>query len=383
MSGIRDYLGKKPSLADRVEEDRVKSTTDSTKSSTLANEQIQPSGPVLQDVAQPKGTDNSIEAIQTLANKPQTPAISERVSSGENIYDILLSMGKPVDYEAEEKKLKRERNTALIGDLAGVVGDSLGLALGARQFYPRQSNAARVDGKIERLSDFKRADSINHWNKGLSAKYKDYEIERAQRAQDAKAIYQKSKDDIANGVWGAEMKLKIEKLNRDLANDKISQDQWNKEFSETVKQHSITNSQGERRISIADKNAETSKASKDAKLKGDNRSMDSITVKDSEGKPKRVDYPKHMNAALTSYLYGRMKDITGKGDPKKRTIEDIEMQFGESGDQASKMSAIVKRRISEFPELIPEMERVIQNNSTGTSSASLLPRSGSGSLLPK
>lgn len=404
---VRDYLGKKSiigtPLAERLEEERVKPIEEAAKPGIATpynypQQRTQPPKPVWQDVApipHPGKTGmitetagmKPIDTTQAFANNPQSPAISERVSKGENIYDVLLAMGRPVDYEAEEKKLKRERNSALIGDLAGVVGDSLGLALGARRFYPRQSNVARVDGKIERLQDFKRSDNINYWNQKLSAKYKDYEIDRAQRTQDAQLAYQKYKDDIQNGKWGAEMKLKVERINRDLANDKISQEQWGKTFAELQKQHSVVNSQGERRIAIADKNAEISKELKDAKLKGNNasksNSTDSITVKGSDGKPKRVDYPKHMNAALTSYLYGRMKEITESDSQNKRTIEDTAMKFGEGGDHAGKMSAIVKRRISEFPELIPEMEQIIRDNSTEKPSGSLLPGGGSGSLLPK
>lgn len=403
MRSVRDYLGRKSiietPLAARLEEERIKPQENPPPAGIATPYDYPRQGgqlpkPIWQNIAPASDKTGTIdvagvkpvESAQVLANNPQPP-ISERAAKGESIYDILVSMGRPVDHEAEEKKLKRERNTALIGDLAGVVGDSLGLALGARRFYPRQSNTARVDGKIERLQDFKRADNVNLWNQKLSAKFKDYEIGKSQRAQEAQLAYQRYKDDIAGGRWGAEMKLKVERLNRDLAKDKITQDQWAKQFDETVKQHSVANSQGERRLAIADKNAETAKELKDAKMNGSgeskSNSIDSITVKGTDGKPKRVDYPKHMNAALTSYLYGRMKEIAANGDPSARTIEDISMQFGEGGDQAGKMSAIVKRRISEFPELVPEMEQIIKNNSTGASRGSLLPGGGAGSLLPK
>lgn len=281
--------------------------------------------------------------FQAAPDEVKGDTISDRVNRGESIYDILKEMGRPVDWEAEKKRAKRERSAALIGDIAGVLGNTIGLAAGARKFAFTPQHTEKANSRIERLLEQERASDIDYFNKKLSAKMQDYKLNMTNEMQQAKLNYKAYQDGLKNDQWSADFKLKVARLDRDLKNDKITQDQWAKKFNETVNQHRVTNSIARQNAATSAKNAETSAKRLENETNG-SKNKDYIVLGND-----KVEYDKAMTSGIMANVYAKMQEIANTRGIKD--FEDATIKFGEGGDQSSKTAAIVKKNISRFPEL--------------------------------
>ena len=75
---------------------------------------------------------------------------------------------------------------------------------------------------------------------------------------------------------------------------------------------------------------------------------------------RKTEFPKSMGEAIYGYLYRRMQNIMKSNPEGREDIEDTKIQMGEGGDQLTKMEAIVKRRIKDFPELQDELDYILE-----------------------
>lgn len=345
--------------------------------------------------AQPGQTaveNNPVEPTTVKETQPQSaPSVTDRINN-EGYYNMLKNWERP-NFDDEEKKLRRKRNAAMIGDLANVFAQGIALSKGARVFSPLQSNTAKVNDKIERLQDMKRNENIDYKNKALKAQYKDFELKRAEDKFHQKQILNKYKLDVQNGQFGEKMKYQWEALIEQVRNHTITQEHADKLLRETMRHNKVSestagfNAQSQRISAQASQQNASTNANKGNSLTG----MDSITVTDTDGQRRTIDYPKAKNGALLS-LYNRMKEESNKNPQKYGTLDDISMKMGEGGDQTSKILSIVKRRIADFPQLTGEFKRLIgeqtpksnllPRSSSETSQSSLLPGDKKPSLLP-
>lgn len=300
--------------------------------------------PVWQQSAEPEKPFKAVpdeEVTQPVAQ----PTISDRVSKGDNLYDILKEMGRPVDWEAEKKRAKRERSAALIGDLAGLLGNTVGLAAGARQFTFKPQHTAKANERISRLNDLERADNVDYFNKTLSTRMQDFKLNRAQEIEQAKINYRAYQDGLKNDQWGADFKIKVANLDRALKNDKITQDQWAKQFNETVKQHGVSNKIAGQNAATSARNANISEARLNYEKGKESKSAKDYIVLGND----KVQFDKAMTPGIMSNIYGKMQDIATKEG--RKDLESINLQFGEGGDQASKVATIVRKNIDKYPSL--------------------------------
>lgn len=281
------------------------------------------------------------------------PTISDRVKQGDSLYDILKEMGRPVDWEAEKKKAKRERSAAIIGDLAGLIGNTVGLAAGARQFNFQPKHTEKANENLERLLGQERADNVDYFNKTLNARMNDYKLNRAQEIEQAKINYRAYQDGLKNNQWGSDFKIKVANLDRALNNDKITQDQWAKQFNETVKQHGISNKIAGQNAATSARNANTSEARLNYEKGKESKSAKDYIVLGND----KVQFDKAMTPGIMSNIYGKMQDIATKEG--RKDLESVNLQFGEGGDQASKVATIVRKNIDKYPALHSYVKELI------------------------
>lgn len=320
---------------------------------------------------------------EEVSQENKAPSVSDRVSS-EGYYNVLKNWNRP-NFDDEEKRLRRDRSAALIGDMANIFGQGIALSRGARAFSPMQSQTAKANERIQSLQDMKRNENIDYQNKVLGSQYKDFELKRAEDQLKQKQALEKYKLDVQNGQFGEEMKYKYDALQEQVRNHKISQEHADKVLMETARHNKRSestagyNAQSQRMSAQAAQQNAATNAGKGNSSTG----MDSITLTGPDGKRTTVDYPKSKNGALLS-LYNRMKEESEKNPQKYGTLDDINMKMGEGGDQATKIISIVKRRIADFPQLTGEFNQLVGGAPApkAAKSASLLPNNNKPSLLP-
>lgn len=72
-----------------------------------------------------------------------------------------------------------------------------------------------------------------------------------------------------------------------------------------------------------------------------------------------ITYSKEKRGAVIS-LYNKMKKLSAENPGKYGdALDDINMQYGEGGDQATKAITIIQRRLQDFPELTDEFYKII------------------------
>jgi len=361
--------------------------TEKTAKQPAIADSADPAVPVTQPVDEVQTTQQPVEQVPPQDEVPQeknVPSVSDRVSS-EGYYNVLKNWNRP-NFDDEEKRLRRNRSAALIGDMANIFAQGMALSRGARAFSPMQSQTAKANERIQSLQDMKRNENIDYQNKVLSSQYKDFELKRAEDQLKQKQSLDKYKLDIQNGQFGEEMKYKYDALQEQVRNHKISQEHADKVLMETARHNKKSestagyNAQSQRMSAQAAQQNAATNASKGNSSTG----MDSITLTGSDGKRTTVDYPKSKNGALLS-LYNRMKEESEKNPQKYGTLDDINMKMGEGGDQATKIISIVKRRIADFPQLTGEFNQLVGGGAPtpkAAKSASLLPNNNKPSLLP-
>lgn len=146
--------------------------------------------------------------------KPQeTPQSTEidysKLIREKGYYGAFLSLNKKPDFEAEEKRTRRARELALLGDVANLGGQAFASAMGARRFTPINSQVPQYNERLQRLRDAKRDYDADFNNKSLSMIFRDYEQKRADDTLKSQATAKQVAADL--------------KLKRDLALKQIDQ----------------------------------------------------------------------------------------------------------------------------------------------------------------
>jgi len=309
-------------------------------------------GENLPPVVEPNDTERSIQQIKE--NVGAAPiAVTEGKGeqyTADDVFKRLLDK----QYKTSENDLKKRRAADFWGNLATVAGQTFASSRGARQFTPIKANTEFYNDKLSQLKNWRNQVDLN---KTLT----DYQNEFLLQRDKAKQIYDYNKQ-----VALAQIKSQLEgglidkrtAANLELQVQKAKD---NKEL-EGVRQKN--------RLHLADKNnnaamARTSVAQQHADSRaqlahGDEngKNNESIVV-NRNGQKVAVSYPKSKRGAVMS-LYNRMKQLSAVSPGKYGdTIEDINMKFGEGGDQSSKAMTIIQRRLQDFPELTSEFDKIV------------------------
>lgn len=124
-------------------------------------------------------------------------------------YGAFQSLNKKPDFDGEEKRTRRARELALLGDIANLGGQALASSMGARRFAPINSQVPQYNERLQRLRDARRAYDTDFNNKSLSMIFKDYEQKRADDTLKSQSLAKQAAADL--------------KLKRDLALKQIDQ----------------------------------------------------------------------------------------------------------------------------------------------------------------
>lgn len=301
------------------------------------------------------GTARSAEQIRE--NNPQSVSdayrlpssdVVERINNGEDVFKILLDN----KYNDSKHDIEKQRKAAFLGELANLFGQTIASAHGARQFAPLQSKVPYYNEQLQRLKNQRNDADINYT---LSQARSDAENKKYLQ----KIAMDKYKMDIQQGQFGEQMKLNYAKLTENVRNNLITQEQANKRLEELMR-HNIV-SEGTASYNARSTRISAQAAQERAKKAGNGRSNsnESIVVSDSNGNRTPVTYSKEKRGAIIS-LYNRMKKLTVENPGKYGdALENVNLQVGEGGDQASKALTIIQRRLQDFPELTDEFYNII------------------------
>lgn len=290
------------------------------------------------------GRDTSVEATRPLespvvkaADKPVLfePAVNQKPDlSGMTQYDIVQKYGRPRSYEDEIREAERKKRLGVLSDVLSL-GVDVGTSMAGRRTPVQiQSQTDVADARLQRLKDLQRADDIRFGNALLQARLGDRADAKAGEIAKQRDQYLRDKMKLDNAAKMAEIKRKM----------------GNDAYDRAFKQKQFDADERYRKNSLA---VQWAKANKEKA--SDKDKYDYLVGKD--GRITRI--PKDMSTAVAGYLYSRMRDILAQNPQDKRTLDDIKMEFGEGGDQSTKMLAIVKRKIKEFPELQDESEAIL------------------------
>lgn len=314
------------------------------------------------DLSQFEGTERErqpeLEQLKPMQPAPQVPTGKNGASFSASydpkayqknwtVYDIIANAGKPYDYEAEVRKAERAKKMGMLTDIFGLAGNLVSGIAGRRIYNQAPQATSIAEARLQRLKDLQRAGEIQYQNALQNARLQDYQMAR----QDAQ--HKATLEAEANKLR-ADMAYKQAEFSRQVAKDK-SDAYWNAQLEAGRNARSKSELEARSRESALNR----SNSKEIAKMRsGGNEKFDYLIGQGG----RQTAFPKSKANAVAGYLYARMKEIIEASPMDKRTLDDVTLTFGEGGDQASKMLAIVKRKIKDFPELQEELDYIIANS---------------------
>lgn len=305
------------------------------------------------DLSQFEGTERErqpeLEQLKPMQPAPQVPTGKNGASFSASydpkayqknwtVYDIIANAGKPYDYEAEVRKAERAKKMGMLTDIFGLAGNLVSGIAGRRIYNQAPQATSIAEARLQRLKDLQRAGEIQYQNALQNARLQDYQMAR-QDAQHKAAL-----EAEANKLR-ADMAYKQAEFSRKVAKDRDDSVRWRAEQAGKAADRDAINKYRNSLLSIK---------------KGGIKQDDNDYLIGQGGR--QTAFPKSKANAVAGYLYARMKEIIEASPMDKRTLDDVTLTFGEGGDQASKMLAIVKRKIKDFPELQDELDYIIANS---------------------
>lgn len=289
------------------------------------------------------------EARQPAQNMVQQPATQQ--PSGQTIYDMVKEYGKPYDYEQEMRQAERSRKMGMLTDFIKSATDFGSALAGRRMFDNGVSATKQASDRMDKIRDIQRHGTINYQNALLNARLKDAEIARNEAQRKAQMDLQRQS--MANDQYWKQRaydqsNYQFER-NQELSRQKLKQDQ-----DQFEQRNALTLSENAKdrasREAIANVNAS----------RGSSSGNKTIEFYGKDGR--RTVLPNSAAMGVAPFLYGKMQQIIASDPNDKRTLEDWHISMGEGGDVASKMLAIVQRRLQDFPELQNELNAIYALN---------------------
>lgn len=179
--GLMDYLSITPAVAEQAN----KLTGVSAPPSSASND---------------KEALPNFEKAKPQESSPSTDVDYDKLIREKGYYGAFQSLNKKPDFEAEEKRTRRARELALLGDVANLGGQVFASGMGARRFSPIQSQVPQYTERLQRLRDAKRDYDVDFNNKSLSMIFRDYEQKRADGYRD-KQLEAAARKDTYDRLW--------------------------------------------------------------------------------------------------------------------------------------------------------------------------------------
>lgn len=245
----------------------------------------------------------------------------------------------------DEKQVKAKKNLAGLSDFANNLGDIISASMGGNVVARNSSAVSDFDNKL--LNYRRQIDERNRQYDVMryQARLNDMQerIRRGEKIQDL--LHRDSREAVADNRYNEGVKFRDKQAEESNRRWEISSDMQEKQFTQQQKNVDRAyglqkdKSEASERIAVM-KQMYTSL--KDAK-RGADEPVDFVTNNSTYSLPKRSA------KAIIPQLYSIMQADASKLSKDEQKLIDINMRFGEGGDQASKIEAIVRANINRYP----------------------------------
>ncbi len=281
-------------------------------------------------------------ATETTAPEEKEPQMSD-YRWNQEVFNQLLQ--QPITPEEEERRKRAASAVMGIGHLGNAISALSNVAFAGKA--PSQTIPKLEDPDYQTFSDRLRQQRSAYASGMLGARNADHNNYRA-----ALQLYKQGKQAEANRL------LQRQKMAYDQAkDDRDFKYKANKDAAELgIKQAQLEENRRNHRASeaIAWTNAQTNKEYKanGGKSGGDR----ALTLYGDNGRKFELDAKDYKG--VIGHMYKRMLEEANQPG-KNISIQDLNWQFGEGGDQASKQLSIVAANIKNFPELYDEFDKLL------------------------
>ena len=296
---------------------------------------------------------NTLNSWNSSTQTEQAPAqVQQAVQPNQTIYDMVKEYGKPYDYEKELQQAERNRKLGMLTDFVKSATD-FGSALAGRRIFDNDTSATKqASDRMDKIRDIQRQGTINYQNALLNARLKDAEIARNEAQRKAQLDLQR--EQMANDQYWKQRaydqnSYQFER-NQELSRQKLQQDQnqFEQRNAFTAAENAKDRASRESIATIGASRGTSSSANAPVEFVGANG--------------RKTILSKAASQAFAPVLYAKMQELV-KDKPGVSPIEDVNLQFGESGTTADKTLNVVRKRLPDFPELQQWMEQMEALNS--------------------
>lgn len=352
--GLFDFIKKNPSVdTSRLPEFENYGQSPESFSNFQFSRSNQGVKPDKTKVEQPVIPVSSAEQVRAATNQAMQEQTEKKPTTPDDVFTALLRER----YQESEDSLKRQRAAEFWGNLANLFGQTVSSAAGARMFRPIKSNTQQYNQAIDRLRDSYN-DTLLNYNLSTAR------AERAAKAEQDKINLKFERDkalaeiqaNLKAGLIDKQKAADLEKQARKAKDAKELEGVKNDFRMKLARYNQGAATARARMNNEAAMGREKYKQEEISKRGGGKGSGSYISVRLSDGTVH--EFPKSKEGAVIS-LYNKMKQIAESNPKKYNKIEDLNLQFGEGGDQASKAMTIIQRRLQEFPELTNDFLDII------------------------
>lgn len=266
--------------------------------------------------------------------------------TGQTIYDMVKQYGKPYSYEQEMRDAEKNRKLGMLTDFIKSATDFGSALAGRRMFGNTESATKQANDRFDKIRDLQRQGTINYQNALLNARLKDAEIARNEAQRKAQLDLQREQMSESNRRWNEQMAYTKE---RDKTNDVWRMYQLNNQNEQAEKNRRFQAGESEKSRNFQKEMYDQKQTNTLAK------GSDYVEFVGANGR--KTILSKAASNAFVPVLFKRMQELV-KERPGASPIEDIKLQFGESGTTADKMRMEVQKRLPDFPELQQWVEQM-------------------------
>lgn len=328
--GLLNYLNMKPAAAEKEDE--------------LVGGQTAPPPASEEKAALP-----DFEKAGTKEEPHDREVDYDRLIREKGYYGLFKDLNRKPDFEGEEKRLKRYRQLAAIGDAVKSGGDMFSSLVGGRSFTPTQSQVPAYNERLQRLRAARESYDADLNGRSLSMIFKDYERrrgdERTERAAEAAARKAAGERQWNGYKFEADMGLKKEKLRKE-------EETFGKRLAETNRHNLAVESINRERSAAERERANAAKANA-AKANGNaSRNKGEVAYVTKYGDV-LFDNPKNKRAATLSVLEVMRK---GARDDGRNAIDKLiyDMKSGEV-NSFSNAEMFVSQHLNDDPAALKHL----------------------------
>lgn len=285
--------------------------------------------------------------------------------------ELVQMYGKPQSYEEEIADAARRKRLGNWADVVANLAD-LGTGLAGRRLYSptNKSAAAEADKRLIKLRELQRGDNLRYNNALMDARYKDIQQERADNAAAA---------EVARKAQERAETRKQQEWANDFKERQFKADREDRAASTKIRQAEADANAAYRKAALGLEQQRLTKQIEQAERNASSASQDYLLGKDGVVSV----FPKAASGAIAGYLYNRMKQVVAEDKTGKRTLDETLIAVDANGDTNAKVLNVVRKNISNFPELQAELNQLLEQGVFGKNipSSTSVP-SGSNTTTP-